>query len=81
MVSTVSEISSVSLFSTASKVPAVPASLPARRLRSGRAKVGGDTVSERSRRWTRNPLGSARRDSNPLGVAVGKSYFTEAPVV
>ena len=27
-----------------------------------------DTVSEWSRRWTRNPLGSARRGSNPLGV-------------
>ena len=30
-----------------------------------------DTVSERLRRWTRNPLGSARRGSNPLGVALG----------
>ena len=29
-----------------------------------------DTVSERLRRWTRNPLGSARRGSNPLGVAL-----------
>ena len=29
-----------------------------------------DTVSERLRRWTRNPLGSARRGSNPLGVVV-----------
>jgi hypothetical protein len=28
-----------------------------------------DTVSEWLRRWTRNPLGSARRGSNPLGVA------------
>ena len=27
-----------------------------------------DTVSERLRRWTQNPLGSARRGSNPLGV-------------
>ncbi len=27
-----------------------------------------DTVSEWLRRWTRNPLGSARRSSNPLGV-------------
>ena len=25
-------------------------------------------MSELLRRWTRNPLGSARRDSNPLGV-------------
>jgi hypothetical protein len=30
--------------------------------------VSTDTVSERLRRWTRNPLGSARRGSNPLGV-------------
>ena len=29
-----------------------------------------DTVSERLRRWTRNPLGSARRGSNPLGVVL-----------
>ena len=29
---------------------------------------GHDTASERLRRWTRNPLGSARRGSNPLGV-------------
>ena len=29
---------------------------------------GHDTVSEWLRRWTRNPLGSARRGSNPLGV-------------
>ena len=29
-----------------------------------------DTVSERLRRWTRNPLGSARRGSNPLGVEI-----------
>ena len=28
-----------------------------------------DIVSERLRRWTRNPLGSARRGSNPLAVA------------
>ena len=27
-----------------------------------------DSVSERPRRWTRNPLGSARRGSNPLAV-------------
>ena len=30
-----------------------------------------DTVSEWLRRWTRNLLGSARRGSNPLGVACG----------
>ena len=29
-----------------------------------------DTVPERLRGWTRNPLGSARRGSNPLGVIV-----------
>ena len=29
-----------------------------------------DSVSERLRRWTRNPLGSARRGSNPLGVVL-----------
>ena len=28
-----------------------------------------DSVSERLRRWTRNPLGSARRGSNPLAAA------------
>ena len=28
-----------------------------------------DMVSEWPRRWTRNPLGSARGGSNPLGVA------------
>ena len=27
-----------------------------------------DSVSERLRRWTRDPLGSARRGSNPLAV-------------
>ena len=32
-----------------------------------------DTVSEWLRRWTRNPLGSARRGSNPLGVAFAHS--------
>ena len=29
-----------------------------------------DSVSEWLRRWTRNPLGSARRGSNPLGVVL-----------
>ena len=32
------------------------------------SQIAKDTVSERLRRWTRNPLGSARRGSNPLGV-------------
>ena len=36
--------------------------------RMSHMKVHIDTVSERLRRWTRNPLGSARRGSNPLGV-------------
>ena len=30
--------------------------------------ANSDSVSERLRRWTRNPLGSARRGSNPLAV-------------
>ncbi len=34
------------------------------------ADTCNDIVSERLRRWTRNPLGSARRGSNPLGVAL-----------
>ena len=34
-------------------------------------ELARDTVSERSGIWTRNPLGSVRRDSNPFGVAVG----------
>lgn len=29
-----------------------------------------DTVSEWLRRWTRNPLGSARKGSNPFGVVL-----------
>ena len=35
-----------------------------------RTTVAKDTVSEWLRRWTRNPLGSARRGSNPLGVVL-----------
>ena len=37
-----------------------------------------DTVSEWSRRWTRNPLGSARRGSNPLGVDLDASSARDA---
>ena len=37
-----------------------------------------DTLSEWLRRWTRNPLGSARKGSNPLGVAW--LWCTEAPL-
>ena len=33
-----------------------------------------DSVSERLRRWARNPLGSARRGSNPLAVAMPQSF-------
>ena len=33
-----------------------------------------DTLSERLRRWTRNPSGSARRGSNPLGVALPRAW-------
>ena len=36
----------------------------------GVSQISTDTVSEWLRRWTRNPLGSARRGSNPLGVVV-----------
>ena len=32
-----------------------------------------DTVPERLRRWTQNPLGSASRSSNPLAVVRGAS--------
>ena len=32
------------------------------------ATANRDTVSEWLRRWTRNPLGSARKGSNPFGV-------------
>ena len=35
---------------------------------SDRVHPAHDSVSERPRRWTRNPLGSARRGSNPLAV-------------
>jgi hypothetical protein len=37
-------------------------------LRLARRLPVSDTVSEWLRRWTRNPLGFARRGSNPLGV-------------
>ena len=40
-----------------------------------------DTVSERLRRWTRNPLGSARRGSNPLGVVMKTKLFPRAIVL
>ena len=39
------------------------------------------TVSERLRRWTRNPLGSARRGSNQLGVdAFSFTQLSSCPV-
>ena len=34
-----------------------------------------DSVSERLERWTRNPLGSARKGSNPLAVDVTSTPF------
>ena len=34
-----------------------------------------DTVSEWLRRWTRNPLGSAREGSNPSGVVLCAPAF------
>ena len=37
-------------------------------LRYGLQVLAEDTVSEWLRRWTRNPLGSARKGSNPFGV-------------
>ena len=42
--------------------------------------AGHDTVSEWLRRWTRNPLGSARRGSNPLGVGMRSSALGRAVV-
>ena len=39
-----------------------------------------DTVSERLRRWTRNPLGSARRGSNPLGVVLSHRHLSACAV-
>ena len=36
-------------------------------------------MSERLRRWTRNPLGSARRGSNPLGVVFLKMLVFKSP--
>ena len=40
------------------------------------AAICHDTASEWLRRWTRNPLGSARRGSNPLGVEIDGQIFT-----
>ena len=37
---------------------------------ANQALLQQDTLSEWLRRWTRNPLGSARKGSNPLGVAL-----------
>ena len=36
-----------------------------------RAGLGNDTVAERLRRWTRNPLGFSRMSSNLIGVGYG----------
>ena len=42
-----------------------------------------DTVSEWLRRWTRNPLGSARKGSNPFGVdrRLGRGVWVQMYVV
>ena len=42
------------------------------------ASVTNDSVTEWLRRWTRNPLGSARKGSNPLGVALPQTLQTAA---
>ena len=41
-----------------------------RRVKVSSMLMQQDTLSEWLRRWTRNPLGSARKGSNPLGVAL-----------
>ena len=45
----------------------------------GAGPPGQDTVSEWLRRWARNPLGSARRSSNPLGVALPRPFQPVTP--
>ena len=42
------------------------------------AAICHDTVSEWLRRWTRNPLGSARVGSNPAGVACGATALMDS---
>ncbi len=55
--------------------PAIPGSVgrwarrPGPRVQRAARAHTNDTASNRLRRWPRNPLGSARRGSNPLGVA------------
>ena len=48
--------------------------LPRSELRAIFLYPGTDTLSEWLRRWTRNPLGSARKGTNPLGVALLARY-------
>ena len=68
-------------------LPRRPRQMPGRRARLGpepvlahamqrsTRKAGTyDTVPERLRGWTRNPLGSARRGSNPLAVVLGPPF-------
>ena len=38
-------------------------------------------MSERLRRWIRNPLGSARRGSNPLAVVIRLSLLVRGAVI
>ena len=45
---------------------------------ANQALLQQDTLSEWLRRWTRNPLGSARKGSNPLGVALPQTLQTAA---
>ena len=52
--------------------------LPRDRIVGGQSPSKHDTVSERLRRWTRNPLGSARRGSNPLGVDFLRGHWIRA---
>ena len=50
--------------------------LPLSGVGAARARRLHDTVSEWPRRWTRNPLGSARKGSDPFGVVESKKIWT-----
>jgi hypothetical protein len=43
------------------------------RVQEARRTLSKDSVTEWLRRWTRNPLGSARRGSHPLAVVLWRS--------
>ena len=53
--------------------------LPRAQFIANQALLQQDTLSEWLRRWTRNPLGSARKGSNPLGVALPQAPQTSTP--